>query len=55
MKSPLPQPGGKAKPVKHFRSQYGIIVIAEDEAQQQNLYNRLRQVLPGVPLKVVCV
>jgi len=55
MKSPHPNLAEKAKPTKHFKSQYGIIVIVEDEAQQQHFYNRLRQVLPGVKLKVVCV
>ena len=55
MKTPNSSMAEKAKPTKQFRPQYGIIVIAEDEPQQQNLYDRLKQVLPGTPLKVVCV
>ena len=55
MKTPNPGMAEKAKPTKQFRPQYGVIAIAEDEAQQQNIYDKLRQVLPGTPLKVVCV
>jgi hypothetical protein len=45
----------KKKGSAKFRAQYGIIVIARDEAHRQHLYTRLVKLLPGVPLKVVCV
>jgi len=55
MKTPNPGMAEKSKPTKQFRSRFGIIAVAEDEAQQQNLYERMKQALPGTPLKVVCV
>ena len=55
MKTPSPGMAEKSKPTKQFRSRFGIIAVAEDEAQQQNLYERMKQALPNTPLKVVCV
>ena len=54
MKRPNPSEAAKAVP-QIYKSQYGVIVIAEGEAHQRHLYERLREAFPGVPLKVVCV
>ena len=40
---------------KEVKSQYGLIAVCTDEKNQQALYAKLRAVLPGVKIKVVCV
>jgi hypothetical protein len=36
-----------------YRSQYGVVVICEDEKHQQKIYAQLAKL--GLKLKVVCV
>lgn len=36
-----------------YRSQYGIVVVCKDEAEQMKIYERLKK--EGLTLKVVCV
>lgn len=37
----------------HYKEQYGVIVICEDEKQQQEVYERL--LAEGLTLKIVTV
>ena len=40
---------------KQPRSQWGIIVICDNEQHHIDIYSRLRTTFPALKLKVVCV
>lgn len=37
----------------NYKSQYGVVVVCKDEADQKEIYERLKK--EGLTLKVVCV
>jgi|LSQX01.1.fsa_nt_gb hypothetical protein len=40
---------------KCIRSQYGIVIICRDERHQEQVFESVRKLFPGLQIRVVCV